>query len=189
MCYYIAVAIPRSAAISTPHADPAEFVRRFLAHRLSVAPTASRSAASAAGTGHTPFLLTSGGCSCGLYRAPLTIAERSEAERKLTAQRERKTAKYVQRGWSSAKIARALGPEPSPPPPPFTGLHPDVVDIVNRLAAAVGQATVWVHEFAGSVESERYKILHHATCPAAQFADLARELLPDTSLTVRDKSA
>ena len=128
MCAFLTLAIP---------AHTAGAIAREPAPGLYAAPQANRSLAAHLG-GRAAFLVTAGGCSCGLY-----VPERARSE--LDAARR----KYEKRGWTEAKIARALHGRRG-----VVGLRDDVRELVARLAETTGEVGVFVHVYSGDVQAE-----------------------------------
>src|SRR5215213_1542275 len=91
MCFFLTVAVPSQHAERIGEA----FGRGFQTH-----PTANASVTAALPAGYAARLVTSGMCSCDLYARPRT----ADAPDPATHLRR----KYEKRGWSEAKIKRAL---------------------------------------------------------------------------------
>src|SRR4051794_39247903 len=91
MCYFLTIAVP------SPHAERigGMFGRGFQTH-----PTANPSVTSALPAGYAARLITRGMCSCDLYARPRGADAPDPAAH---LRRE-----YERRGWSEAKIQRAL---------------------------------------------------------------------------------
>lgn len=87
------------------------------------------------------YLLTQGMCSCSLYARPGQTPD--EAAREKT---ERLVRKYTGRGWSAAKIERAVQSslEATSKQAAFTGLRNDVVELVARCARDFGTTALLV---------------------------------------------
>src|ERR1043166_8628453 len=71
----------------------------FRSHDLHIAPAVNPDVRAAMPSQYTTFDVTDGGCSCSLYagiRASSTLDESAER------------ARYARKGWSEAKITRAL---------------------------------------------------------------------------------
>src|SRR5262245_9166657 len=87
MCYFITIAVP---------AKKVNLVNGIFGQGLNVTPTGNPCVVSALPNDFAAMLVTGGHCSCGLYSAP--GPDRAEDLRR----------KYAKRGWSGAKIARAV---------------------------------------------------------------------------------
>lgn len=163
MCFFITIAVPSDAVerVRTEHA----------ARGMHIAPTANALARSLAGSGRTPLLVTTGGCSCDWYKRPLE----SEAESKVAKAR----ARYERIGWSSAKIERAMEGMSRVPRHDF-GLHPVVIELLQAVARDCGSAAVWVHDFSGDVEVEPYSLVQRERWGQSEVAARSGTLGPDT---------
>src|SRR5215207_3064519 len=93
MCFYLTVAVPKAQG---------EQVHAVFGETFEARPTANASVMAALPAGYDAWVVTNGTCSCDLYASlvspPMTEDERQEQLRK----------KYARRGWSAAKIARAV---------------------------------------------------------------------------------
>lgn len=165
MCFFITIAVASDAVecVRTEHA----------ARGMHIAPTANASARSLAGSGRTPLLVTTGGCSCDWYKRPTDSV--SEAESKVAKAR----ARYERMGWSSAKIERALEGMSRVPRHDF-GLHPVVIELLQAVARDCGSAAVWVHDFSGDVEVEPYSLVQRERWRQSEVAARSATLAPDT---------
>ena len=165
MCFFIAIAVPH---------DAAERVRaEHTVRGMQIAPTANASARAAAGPGRVPLLVTTGGCSCDWYKRP--AESESEAASKLAKAK----ARYERRGWSKAKIERALAGMTRSPRHDF-GLHPVVIELLQAVARECDSTAVWVHDFAGDVEAESYTIAKRESWAWPDVAAKAALLASDT---------
>jgi hypothetical protein len=110
-------------------------------------------------------------CSCDLYCA----ASNRDAEAKRL---ERLRRDYSRRGWSPAKIERALEQSAGHHKQlnqAFIALRPDVRQLLEDLSNRVGEVAVVVHWFSGLVEDERFTI---KPIPAIESARLSAEEFP-----------
>ncbi len=83
--------------------------------------------------------------------------------------------RYRKRGWSDAKIERALA-SMRRVPEPDDGLNRVIADLLRDLVAECGEVAVWVHDFHGKVETESYQIRLRDRC-TAQELDVRRRWL------------
>lgn len=162
MCFFITIAVPEGSA--------GDVCAAWTGRGMSVAPTKNPSARAAAGAGRAPLLVTGGGCSCAWYTRP------SNAD--LADELAKARAKYERRGWSRAKIERALAGM-SRPTPPGEGLHPVVLELLGAVAARCGRVAVWVHDFSGAVEREPYTLRGRESWPLEELAARAPMLTTD----------
>lgn len=167
MCYFITIALPRE------HADAVRAAHASAG--LSIERTTNAAALEAAGSGWTPLLVTGGGCSCGWYARPSAAG----LEERLAAAKR----KYERKGWSAAKIARALEAMATRPRPD-EGLHATIVELLTAIASRHGAVRVWVHDFTGKVESEAYAIAGRERWPLAELPERASALDMDVVVEI-----
>lgn len=167
MCYFITMAVPKGQA--------EDIRKKYAESGLSLDPTSNPSAQQPAGPDFVPLLVTGGGCSCAWYVRPDCDTHDEEQRRR--------REKYRKLGWSDAKIERALATPPKTPPPD-SGLHPTIRDLLKEVAAECGEVRVWVHDFTGRAESEPYTIRRTQSCALSEVDSHARELGLDNVLTI-----
>lgn len=114
MCYFLTIAVPEKSALHVPEV----FARGY-----QVWQTTNTCVRAALPPEFTARLITSGMCSCGLYSEPRSADDREHYVGHLRQ-------KYAGRGWSQAKIDRAVAQtsgrtrrQKAP-----VGLHHDVVE-------------------------------------------------------------
>lgn len=142
MCYFITVAAT---------ADKAEALRNVRKRGVDVSPYTNRHLTRQLPEGCQTFALTSGGCSCDLFSAgPISNGQGEGAVTRLRSN-------YQKKGWSQAKLERAIG-NPGHrlrPRRGFLGLRPDIRDLLAELADQCGELAVAVHFYSGDIESEQ----------------------------------
>src|SRR5690606_691206 len=122
-------------AVPAKHAD---LVREAFGRGFVLHPTDNASVRAAMPRGYARQILTSGMCSCGLYTRPILGGGRDGSH-----PTERLRAKYVKRGWSETKIARAIEQAThKEPKKPIPGLQPDVVERLQTLCEAAGEVAL-----------------------------------------------
>jgi len=133
MCYFITVAVPMESI----EAARREVPRGFHAGVGAMGDNASLT--STLPSGYGTFVLTSGGCSCGMYQRELP--ERIEPSP------DHLRGKFAKKGWSASKIERAVKQAAlvRPRPVDFLGYRSDVIDIYVHIAAKVAKFAVLVH--------------------------------------------
>ncbi len=89
------------------------------------------------------YFVTSGGCSCALYRPGQTAKKEGN----------RLAEKYRKKGWSEAKIHRAIRNRPNRELA-RSGLQPPIPELVAEMTSAHGRVRVTLHWFSGNVEEE-----------------------------------
>jgi len=178
MCYFIAVAVKREYQLS---------VSEFSVTTLRLTPSDSRTINHHIGPKWRAWFLTENAhpdCSCGLYVSPET--EPLSPEEDLGRRRH----KYLKKGWSSAKIERALRDSGANHTNDDEVTDPSGMSrLVKRLIAAAADkyddARFVVHEYARDTASEKFTIRDGPVVAAKELLDFANPILPDTMYTVR----
>jgi hypothetical protein len=143
MCYFITLAVPQKCA---------QFVSEATRRGLSVWPWTDRGLLRTLPDEYATFFITSGQCSCDLY-AP----QRSE---QVVTRDEHLRRAYAKRGWSEAKIERAVVQSRANKKqlPQFVGYRADVVDLVIAIVASTSTAALLVHMYSGRQSDERITV-------------------------------
>lgn len=129
MCYFVFVAVSH-------HGHP-EVVARFTALGFDVVPTSNSEIRSSFNEHDAISVVSHQGCSCDIYAAkPFD----EDAER----------ARYRKKGWSAAKIERALAGR-RPKTQPVCELFKDAFAATVR---SCGSARILAHNFKGNVDTE-----------------------------------
>lgn len=172
MCYFLTIGVPaaRSEALGVA------FGRGF-----HLAEAANPAAQRAFPPGFTLRYLTQGGtCSCGLY-ASSTTTNRDHVAAQLRR-------KYGARGWSVAKVERALEQvrrhEANRDRERLHGLHPDVVQGVEAACASAGAVALVAHWYRGPVDEEPLTWTTGARCSLSELHAHAAALREDEVLLV-----
>jgi hypothetical protein len=142
MCYFITLAVPQRHAAVVGETAP---------RGLTIYSTANRSLRESLPADHETFLITSGMCSCGLYPAP------SAAEQPASREEHLRQA-YAGRGWSQAKIDRAVAQSlahKKQGSPRFVGYRADVVEFVRAIVTQTSVAALLAHFYDAGVEDAR----------------------------------
>jgi hypothetical protein len=169
MCYFITLGLPTTAE----NLARDEFGRGFM-----LLPTSNPSIRQVLPASFQALLLTSGMCSCDLYAKP---GARS-AERSTDGLR----ARYRKRGWSDAKIHRAVqaSSKGRTTPVAFSGLRADIAAGVVSIVRA-GVSIVWVvHWYSGDVEAESFTLNGGPRYRGPAFQAAAESLPADTLIWV-----
>jgi hypothetical protein len=145
LCYFVTVGA-REAGVSILDAEK----RRR--EGLDVAPALNPHVVALFPPADKLFLITHGGCSCELY-----AARGARGSDKETIEKER--ARYRKKGWSEAKIRRALETKLAARAPVPRSQREDtpmekLSDLLTRLAAVPGGVRIFVHAYSGSVDEE-----------------------------------
>ncbi len=155
MCYFVTVGVPeaRREAVEDLAKGREGFAVHVVRNRFLIEQFAP---------GNVLFYVTHGGCSCDLVAEPTGISDAEEEAR----QRER----YRRKGWSEAKIARALESRgekkrharPDDPRPRF-------VDAIRQWVVSIGQVRLLAHSYSGSVDDEQLERFGQTTVTLAEF--------------------
>ncbi len=143
MCHYVTVGVP---------AEKAGYLEQAIPRGLVADPTANHSIARHLPKDYRTYLVTSGMCSCDLFRRPVGPVEQE-------AHRKKFHKKYQKRGWSKAKIERAMAQAASKAPAvTFSGLRPDLREGLADLVGKTRELAIVVHWYNGLVETEQVPI-------------------------------
>lgn len=111
------------------------------------------------------FSITDGQCSCHLYDSP------AAAEREPDHARRRK---YERRGWSQARIERALAAAEQAAALPDRGVKENAAALIADLAERFGEVRLLVHEYRGSFAEERVRAHGEERISAAELRGAGR---------------
>lgn len=115
------------------------------------------------------LVVSHGGCSCGIY-----------AKRPITSAHAAQLGKYRKKGWSEAKIRRAMAAKRDREPPMLAVFR----DCFASIVRASGSARILAHSFAGDMETEqvcieRFGLLdieEYLACGGSYSADLVHDV-------------
>ena len=146
MCYFVTVGV-REAGVLILDAEKRRRDRRF-----GVSPVKNPHVTAIFPPADKLFWITHGGCSCDLYLA----RKRGDPE-EATVEKER--TRYRNKGWSEAKISRALKAKHATRTPVPRGQREDtptekLSDLLSRLAGVAGGVRIFAHEYSGAVDEE-----------------------------------
>ena len=119
--------------------------------------------------------VTTGMCSCDLYaRQGSSPADAGEHLRR----------KYAKRGWSDARIAKAVDQamKARPERAGRSGLRHDVVDRLCLLCRAAGEVAAAVHWYRGDINTELVSLTRVEPCRCVDFPARAAGLNEDEVL-------
>ena len=170
MCYFLTLALPSSSVSRLRD----EFQRGFV-----VLPTSNPAIRRALPGSFELRLLTSGMCSCDLYREPGSQFPPRPSEDELRA-------RFEKRGWSRAKIERAVSQSLARADGrlSFSGLRADVAARITALAQAEGPLALVVHFYSGAVETEAVPVSPGPRYRGTAFLTAAESLPVDTLVWV-----
>lgn len=139
MCYFVTIGVPerhrqRLAAVAREHT------------LLDVSASANPSVARQFPAGDALCTVTQGGCSCRLYAdaGTKTDAEQEAARR----------AQYRRRGWSEAKISRALESSRRSRAAPDVDARAVFRELVAAIVDTTGHVRLFAHLYAHGVDTE-----------------------------------
>ena len=138
MCHFLTIAVPGKIVPEVPQ----EFRRKihFTEH-------ANRSVTESTPADWTSFTATSGSCLCDFYKAPNNAPDDTS----------KLEMKYRKKGWSEAKIHRALEGHKAQATRP-AGLQDDILDLVTDLVNKFGEIRLSLHWYSGDVETENFSL-------------------------------
>ena len=93
--------------------------------------------------------------------------------------------KYSKKGWSEAKIKRAIADATALEKPHLRGLRADARELIARMADASGRVYVFVHMYSGNQMTEKVAVKHGPSVPSAELRSGAYLLECDTLVTVK----
>lgn len=147
MCYFLAVGVQAAGAgrLATERA------RRHRGGHLTISPASNASLVTLFPRGDRLFWVTYGMCSCDLCLG-------SSSRRHVDSNRERK--RYEERGWSEAKIARALEAKQAERPTVARGQRDHTPrellrDLLSDLSVCDGGVRVFARSYSGDQDSEQ----------------------------------
>lgn len=175
MCYFITIIVPenflKEKTVKTPRG-------------LELTPMENPSIQKRILKNEVQLALTSGGCSCDLYSTP------DECDAEEPSQPDY-SKKYAKKGWSKAKIARALSSrsqaEDAKPKDDSKKQIPDIVtDYLKEIVQKYGCVKFLVHWYSGSVETEKFDVQENAL-DINRFSNADTEILVDAIYTLTEK--
>jgi hypothetical protein len=126
----------------------------------------------------TLFYVTHGGCSCDLYTDP--------GHEETPDQAQNHAARYRRKGWSEAKIQRALADRNKPRPPTRRDDYRlKFRDTVSALVEEFGSIRLFAHMYDGKVEMEEIGASGHRTMPLGEFRSAGGMFAENTLIEVR----
>lgn len=158
MCYFITVAIPKTLTTEFRTLVSRGYTADFYDKKSEENPYLTREIPD----DFTQVILTSDGCSCGLYRS----REVAESEDTPFNQKnpEKLLEKYRKKNWSRAKIERAIAvisasqANAKPMYEEFSGFHPKIREIFASFAEKYGSISIFGHFYSGDVNTEKLTI-------------------------------
>jgi hypothetical protein len=144
MCYFITVGLQQGKSGAITKGAP---------RGLSVRPAVNQSILRYLPDSVSTFIVTKGGCSCGMFHEEAKKADEKDAIEKLRR-------KYQSRGWSPTKVERAISQylANSTGKVQPCGLAPEVRSFLADLCNEVGELFVIVHWYHGDIEQERIEL-------------------------------
>ena len=160
-------------ALDAPHAELVGRLRKSGFEAL-----ASENVALSQLIGPNALAVSSGGCSCELVAGAVRRLDDSEAQ----ALRRR----YRRKGWSQAKIERALSDaDAARQRNPSGEKARRFAELLGELLEHFGELKLFAHEYSGSFEHEALEILARRDVERAELHALLQELPFDTLLRLR----
>ena len=160
--------------------DDAAALRRVMArHGRAAAPIENASVAAVLAAGERQYLTTAGHCDCG------TVLGRHDADEDPDAQEAAEAARLARKGWSAAKIARALegrrkaADRPRPSLDSIAFWAAVVEDVLASLK--LRRVGLLVHSYSGGLAEERFDVTRREA-PRATREEAVASLRPDEVL-------
>lgn len=168
MCYYIMLSLPSEELPNLSKLTPTNVILEECKnpHLRFAIPN-----------NYTPLFLTSGHCSCDLYHNSV------DTTRSLDNGLEKLESQYERKGWSKAKIKRALADvkrgKPVRNEATFLGLRSDIIQFVESFCST-SKSTIQllVHYYSGNIEKEQFEF-SEVMVPRSQIAQFSLELPED----------
>jgi hypothetical protein len=162
MCHFLTIAVPGKSVPEVPKA-----FRR----KIHFAEHTNRSVTERIPSNWICFTVTSGGCSCGFYRAPNEAPDdRSKLE-----------MKYRKKGWSEGKIQRALE-STNDAAARSAGLRDDVLELVTDLTNTFGEIRLSLNWYSGDIETEDFTLNDAGRISLADFRRDTTALRDETTI-------
>jgi hypothetical protein len=170
MCWFVTLAVPDSSLDALDRICAA-YQRGLAFRRLQDTPTARVFPA-----GTTCVQVTAGGCSCGLFAEP---------GRDGAPSLDKERAKLEAKGWSGAKVERALQAkvDSASRPGPRLAAAADFIALVGTLVNETGKVHLHAHFHSGDQDTAEVAPVAVATLPLEEF--LRAGFAPDTLVTLR----
>ena len=144
MCYFITIAVPDVFS---------EHVREHLRHDYDVSKACNPSLSGYLPDDHSMFYVTSGMCSCGLFQTP------EDPQRSIDKIRQKyQKHKYKKRGWSEAKIERAVQDKIRTMKHGPGGLRPTLRHKLRDFVQSTDSLYIVVHWYSAEIDEESIPI-------------------------------
>lgn len=177
MCWYITMSVPRA------HASLVERIAK--AHpEVDVRPSPDTTAAARCPSGSAVYLITRGGCSCDLC---------TDASRSGSNDTQRQRAKLENKGWSHAKIERAIaegsfakGRHASLRADAFQRVFGSFQSLVSDIAVT-SSVTLFRHMYHGAIATEQLPAVPESALSAAELS--LAHFPPDTLVAIGARQA
>jgi len=170
MCYFITIGVP---------ANRSDDVRRHVPRGMQFLRIQNPALAKAMGSEHETFILTTGDCSCNLYRPP------GESDDNEQSRIDRLQKKYAKKGWSESKIQRAIGSRRESTALEFVGLRDNVGELLVQMTAAAGRIGIVVNWYSGLIDDEKITIREVHSTTADKLRSRGGNLEEDTLIWLR----
>jgi hypothetical protein len=169
MCYFITVCIPESFD---------EYMKEVSSSGMSFWRCENAHIMKNLKNGFQGYVLTTAMCSCDLYSAPLSDVE-------LNAETNKRIKKYKSKGWSKAKIQRAIADATSVSKTHTIGLRPDAREVIARVADTAKLIYLFVHMYSGDQMTEKVVVNQGATILSSELISGDFVLEPDILVSVK----
>lgn len=171
MCYFITIAVPSRFA---------EKVRVHLRPGYGVGKTANPSFTGFLPEDHTMFTVTSGMCSCDLFQPP------GDPQKSIDKIREQYAKpKYQNRGWSNAKIERAIQDKIRTLKHGSDGLSPALRQKLCDIVHLTSSLFIVVHWYASGIDEETIPLMSEKVVSTRELIHNDRAVVEDTWVALK----
>jgi hypothetical protein len=173
MCFFVTIGIPDGGAADVEESVPRGFALDRVANRSVLAKLPAH---------YRTYLLTTGGCSCALFSESASRVNVAAEDHATQLRR-----KYAKRGWSEAKVERAIAQAASKldiNEQRFVGLRSDACELLATFAERVGALAIVVHWYDGPLDTEKFAVAAGARVEPAALHEGHMDLVRDVMVFV-----
>ncbi len=171
MCYYIAVVVPAAKAEELFSSSGSQF---------DIEPLSNQSIMALLPAGYALFTLSRDGCGCGLYSVP---KDPKQPEEEVAALRR----KYEKRGWSEAKISRALqAVSMKSRARSCGGIDNEVAEYLQAVCVHTSRLAILPFFCGGPLEDEKIALSQKVSCRSSDLPTAGALLEVNSLLQVSD---
>ena len=156
MCYFVTVGV---------NEDNASWLLDSIPRGMAIYPYANKSITKHLPKSYRTYVITSGMCSCDLFRRSFENSPSAEEHT------DRLRLKYEKKGWTPAKIQRAIDQSSATQPlETFVGLCPDLRKLLADIVERVDDMALVVHFYhEREIENEKIAVSEGELIPVDSF--------------------